>query len=182
MIQFIVKDKKTNKVKELKDISTFSEEDFEKFDVYSTSKVSGDDFEKFKKELQVRALQEQSKQMLEQQQLIQQQLLKLTGGAPQKVVPVSNPSVAPSTVNTLSEIPEGAETAIMNTRTNALFTKNELWDEYGKFKSVLEQKIPEVEMVEYDPIKGFTVIVTERVPNIPKVLPLGIPVTQRIER
>jgi hypothetical protein len=84
-------------------------------------------------------------------------------------------------VNVLPEIPEGESTAIMNTRTNKLFTKDELYEEFLKFSKVVEAKIPEVTFVEFDQKEGFTVIVTERVPNIPKVLPLGIPVKQRIE-
>jgi hypothetical protein len=183
MLQFIAQDKKTGRVKVLHDITSFSEEDFAKYMVYSAQKVDGTDFANFKKQLQVRALQEQSKVMIEQQREIAKQLSELTGSnVPAPHMPNTNANNQPNgPVNVLPEIPEGESTAIMNTRTNKLFTKDELYEEFLKFSKVVEAKIPEVTFVEFDQKEGFTVIVTERVPNIPKVLPLGIPVKQRIE-
>jgi hypothetical protein len=184
MLQFIAQNKKTGRVKVIHDISSFSEEEFTDFNVYSTQKIEGTDFDNFKKQLQIRALQDQSKAILEQQREIANQLSELTGGQVTPPPPMMNPNSRPmpnGDTNILPEIPEGASTAIMNTRTNALFTKDELWEEFAKFKEVVERKIPEVEMVEFNEKEGFTCIVTEIVPNIPKVLPLGIPIKQRIE-
>lgn len=176
-IQFIAEDKSTHRIKVLKNISDFTQEDFDKYTVYSTSVVSGEDFDKFKVQLQVRALQEQSKAMMEQQQKIATQLAELTGTNVKQVpvmVPTSQTESVVTTVNT------GTETQIMNSKTKQFFTKAELWEEYLKFKDALERSVPEVTMVEFD-LTGFTVLVTEYVPNIPKILPIGIPVKQREE-
>lgn len=175
-IQFIAEDKATHRIKVLKDISDFTQEDFDKYTVYSTSIVSGEDFDKFKVQLQVRALQEQSRLMLEQQQKIANQLAELTGSNVKNV-----PIAVPNTITTVSPvINNNAETSIMNAKTKQFFTKAELWDEYLKFKDALERSVPEVTMVEFD-LTGFTVLVTEYVPNIPKILPIGIPVKQKVE-
>jgi hypothetical protein len=199
-MEYLTKSKERNSFKQIKDITDFKSEDFEKFDLYEIKQVTLQEFTEVVKQKQVQALldqlkslgvdltanqapQEPTETLCNNNQSSESNIIEnlspelsnaLQGDAINKhqpVIPETNEGLF-STTDPMSKIKK------MNG--SGFFTLKEIGEFYFRFKEKIEQDVDDIAFSSFDE-NGILLTMVEIRNDIPKKLSNGIPIRQILQ-
>jgi hypothetical protein len=188
---FIAKSKTKNSFKMIDDIGKVTPDLFQTHDLFHANPVNPQQFTEMIKQKKINDLKAElvslgvdfaqpvsGSQVTELPESVVDQI---PAEMAQELVP-NNPNLH-STVSNPKDESTGVErqtvSKVINKSSGRPFSMEELYGHFEKFKDVIERDVPEVENCVFND-NGFVLVTTQHLPNVPRVLPNGIPIKQQV--
>ena len=192
---FIAKNKTKNSFKVIDDIGAIDQTLFQTHDLFQAQPITPQQFTEVLRQKKINDLKNELAALgvdlsAQQQATVATEDTELpesavAGPATDTVVQpmVPNNPVLHNTVADQKEDPAGVERQVMskvvNKKTGQPFSMDELRDHFEKFQTLIEKDVPEVQYTVFND-DGFVLVTSQPLPNVPRVLPNGIPIRQQV--
>lgn len=190
---FIAKAKTKNSFKVIDDIGNIDQTLFQTHDLFEARPITPQQFTEVLKQQKIQQLKQELASLgvdLNTQEDLP--AVAEEGALPDSVVagPATDKAIQPMVTNnpnihsTVSEenvtgVKRQTMSKVMNKKTGQLFSMDELKEHFEKFQGMIERDVPEVQYTVFND-DGFVLITSQPLPNVPNVLPNGIPISQQV--
>lgn len=175
---YLVRQKGTKKFKELGDIADFSPELFDTYDLYEVTPIEKEQYSKLLNQKKITELTEQLKLLgVDLSSILQNRQQPSANNS--QIVPNSS---LMADANMIQQKPQNYDeklSKVKNPKTGNFYRLVEIQQVYETFRNEVEKDVSEIEFSTFDE-NGIILNMAEPRPDLPRALPNGIPVIQRV--